>query len=236
MAFTRSQILTFFWASASWTLHPKPSLIENQSLQKKSLLTCHMTSLDSSLAVLRVMVLPMFWLLCIRVFVLQCCWTRGGSIKTPSSILIYSDAADFHFSKFKHQLLKSLLSRLRTSRWQAHPAHVQFLSWEFLIHILNWENSWAYLIFWIGKKVEFLWYFKLETYFSISNRLRHLDKSNKEHNKKVTRTIWNCALGEPRNAGHNFSSIWDLTKTCKSSNCWILFLEFPGLWKKLPQL
>merc|ERR1719397_756427 len=25
-----SQILTFFWASASWTLHPKPSLIENQ--------------------------------------------------------------------------------------------------------------------------------------------------------------------------------------------------------------
>merc|ERR1719233_172332 len=30
-----SQILTFFWASASWTLHPKPSLIENQSLQKK---------------------------------------------------------------------------------------------------------------------------------------------------------------------------------------------------------
>ena len=35
MAFTRSQILTFFWASASWTLHPKPSLIENQSLQKK---------------------------------------------------------------------------------------------------------------------------------------------------------------------------------------------------------
>ena len=33
-AFSRSQILTFFWASASWTLQSKPSLIENLSLQK----------------------------------------------------------------------------------------------------------------------------------------------------------------------------------------------------------
>ena len=77
-AFSRSQILTFFWASASWTLQSKPSLIENLSLQKKPLLTCLMTSLDKSLAVLRAMVLPMFWPLCIRVFVLlQCCWGRG---------------------------------------------------------------------------------------------------------------------------------------------------------------
>merc|ERR550517_1903448 len=99
-----------------------PHSLKIKVSKKKSLLTCHMTSLDSSLAVLRAMVLPLFWLLCIRVFVLQCCWTRGGSIKTPSSILIYSDAADFHISKFKHQLQRSLLSRLRTSRWQAHPA------------------------------------------------------------------------------------------------------------------
>merc|ERR1719430_412936 len=31
-----SQILTFFWASVNWTLHPEPSLIENQSLKNAS--------------------------------------------------------------------------------------------------------------------------------------------------------------------------------------------------------
>merc|ERR1719233_1207380 len=77
-----SQILTFFWASASWTLHPKPSLIENQSLQKKvsSLLPYDLSGLKLSCSegdgVANVLTL------CIRVFVLQCCWTRGGSIKT----------------------------------------------------------------------------------------------------------------------------------------------------------
>ena len=58
-----------------WNLIPYSLKIK---VLKKPLLTpCLMTSLDSSLAVLRAMSFPMFWLLCIRVFVLQCCWRRG---------------------------------------------------------------------------------------------------------------------------------------------------------------
>ena len=75
-----------------WNLIPYSLKIK---VFKRALLTpCLMTSLDSSLAVLRAMALPMFWLLCIRVFVLLCCWRRGlnkGSIiSQPRFILIPS--------------------------------------------------------------------------------------------------------------------------------------------------
>ena len=102
-----------------WNLIPYSLKIK---VLKKPLLTpCLMTSLDSSLAVLRAM---HFQCSDSCAFESLCCNAAGGggSIKTPSSASIYFDAVEIHFSKFKHQLQRSLLSRLRTSRWQGHPA------------------------------------------------------------------------------------------------------------------
>jgi len=105
-------------------LHPEPSLIENLSLKKASShLPYDLSGLKLSCpegdGVANVLTL-VHSSLCVAMLLVE-----GGSIKTPSSILIYSDSPDFNISKFKHQLQRSLLSQPRTSRWQGHPEQKQ---------------------------------------------------------------------------------------------------------------
>ena len=87
--------MTFFWASVNWTLHPEPSLIENQSLKKASSHLPHdLSGLKLSCSegdgISNVLTL-VHSSLCVAMLL-----EEGGSIKTPSSISIYSDAAEIH--------------------------------------------------------------------------------------------------------------------------------------------
>ena len=102
----------------------------------------------------------------------------GDSIKTSSSILLYSDLAGVVSSNFKHQPQRSLRSQLRPNKLQGHP--------EFEI-----------------KEGQFL---RIDKQGSIMRK--HLHKSHKKHDKKVSRTIRNCALRKPRNARKKFSRIF----------------------------
>merc|ERR1719234_2121910 len=79
------QILTFFWASASWTLQSKPSLIENQSLKKASSHLPHDLSGQKLSCPLGDGVANVLTLVHSSLCVVPVLLEEGGSIKTPSS-------------------------------------------------------------------------------------------------------------------------------------------------------
>ena len=122
-------------------MHPEPSLIENLSLKKASShLPYDLSGLKLSCpegdGVANVLTL-VHSSLCVAMLLVE-----GGSIKTPSSILIYSDSPDFYISKFKHQLQRSLLSQPRTSRWQGHPENFfEFCCLEALMFWVTWTKA-----------------------------------------------------------------------------------------------